>query len=119
MAHRTARGVPTAERPPVDISDPALATLAFPALTGLPEDRAAGRACVWDGQPLTIETAIDLGEQTTPAGEHWFPRACRPCLDRETLLAMHSHITGCEKCDSGTHCQTGRRLVRLVEEVRR
>ncbi|MEU1409513.1 hypothetical protein ABZ471_46110 [Streptomyces sp. NPDC005728] len=48
-----------------DVPPEVLGALAehLPGLDGLPDERARGRGCVWRGQYLTAETAVDLGEQ--------------------------------------------------------
>ncbi|MEU2730476.1 hypothetical protein ABZ650_22430, partial [Streptomyces griseoviridis] len=48
-----------------------LAALALPALARLDEARAAGRSCVWGGEPLENPTAVDLGVQLVD-GRTWF-----------------------------------------------
>jgi hypothetical protein len=89
-----------------EIPPEVLAALALPELAGLDEDRASGRACVWERERLTIETAVDLGEQLAPAdstsviGQRWFPRSC----------------AGCKTPDG---CEVGQGLNRLLREHRR
>ncbi|MFI5684664.1 hypothetical protein [Streptomyces sp. NPDC051636] len=127
MAHRTAQDAPTAERPPADIAPEVLELLALPPLDGLADEKTRGAACVWGAEPLSIETAVDLGEQTSllkgstsRVGMRWFPRACRPCVRRQAMTALQEHTGSCEQCvDDFSQCDTGLALVRLVRECRR
>ncbi|MFJ8332889.1 hypothetical protein [Streptomyces sp. NPDC094437] len=94
--------------------------LALPALDSLEEDRASGRACVWNGEPLTIETAVDLGEQTDAAGRVCFLRACRKHAGQVAHRALMEHAPSCEQCvDDAGGCDVGRVLLRLIREGRR
>ncbi|MEV6806585.1 hypothetical protein [Streptomyces sp. NPDC051132] len=52
----------------------------LPRLELLSDARTRGAECVWGGEVLTTDTAIDLNERVTDSGAHWFPRACRGCL---------------------------------------
>ena len=104
-----------------DIED-ALALLPLPDLDGLTDDQTRGATCVWcpvDSPPLTVETAIDLGEHmsllsgsTSPM--RWFPRSCRDCTAAYALRALHDHVLRCEQCtDNPACCDVGRVLRRL------
>ncbi|MGW5093490.1 hypothetical protein ACWEQ1_00975 [Streptomyces nodosus] len=100
-----------------------LKVLTLPALPGLDEDRAAGRVCVWGGERLAIETAVDLGEQVAPSrsgDERWFPRACRACVADRAHRDLFAHGTTCTRCaDPDAECPVGRGLYRLVRDARR
>lgn len=89
--------------------------LALPTLDGLDEDRAAGRACVWSGTSLTIETAVDLGQQRGARGA-WFPRACPTCVARRAYHALTAHAPSCPDCRSEERpdCPLGAGLRGLV-----
>lgn len=97
--------------------------LELPALGTLTDQQVRGQVCVWDGAPLTVASAMDLGEQTASrAGQRvrWFPRACRPCLGLRAYQALLDHGSTCEQCvDDGSRCDTGVGLSRLVREARR
>nr|WP_202469824.1 hypothetical protein [Streptomyces sp. SID2888] len=95
-----------------------MAELALPELLDLDEDRAAGRTCVWGGEPLTIETAVELGEQTAP--DRWFPRACRTCVAARAHRGLLSHGSTCPQCAApDAQRPVGRGLYRLVRDCRR
>ncbi|MFE2042375.1 hypothetical protein ACFXAZ_15885 [Streptomyces sp. NPDC059477] len=104
----------------VEIPPEVLNILALPALPGLDEDRAAGRVCIWGGESLTIETAVDLGERQHIAGGRWFPRACHAHTGRRALQALMDHAPLCERCaDDAGSCETGIGLRRLMKDGRR
>ncbi|MGW6215177.1 hypothetical protein [Streptomyces sp. NPDC055109] len=113
-------------RTTVDIAPKVLEVLALPALDTLNEDRAAGRACVWGGELLTIETAVHLGEQLSPnpsstsvIGERWFPRACSNCVTARAQQGMFAHCSTCSECAAEAgRCETGRGLYRLMRQWR-
>ncbi|MFF0220884.1 hypothetical protein [Streptomyces sp. NPDC004629] len=108
-------------RTAVDIQLEVLDVLALPALLGLNEDRAAGRVCIWCGQPLTIETAVDLGEQKAEDGT-CFPRACRTCTANRAHRGLFAHAPLCDLCETeatAARCIVGRGLYRLVRDNRR
>ncbi|MFJ2607560.1 hypothetical protein ACIQOU_17240 [Streptomyces sp. NPDC091279] len=105
---------PQTYRPPIE------AALALPALADLDEPRATGRACVWGGERLTIETAVALGEQTDPAGRVCFLRSCRKHAGQVAHRALMEHAPSCEQCtDNAGGCGLGRVLLRLIREGRR
>lgn len=103
----------------------ALALLPLPEPDTLTEPQLGGRACVWCWVPLTIDTAIDLGERgasahgTTAA---WFPRACRDCMQPHIVQTAQFHARTCEQCVDDVSssdravCDTARMLRRLVLE---
>ena len=97
----------------------ALVFLSLPDADGLSAEQQRGAVCVWDNEhPLTVETAIDLGERQHD-GRLWFPRADRRCINRQALAALHLHSQLCEQCtDDYRGCQEGYGLVRLVRVMR-
>ncbi|MFG2638557.1 hypothetical protein ACGFX8_33015 [Streptomyces sp. NPDC048362] len=101
----------------------ALAALPLPEVNSLSQGQVRGIACVWDGVPLRTATAVDLGERRvrwSGTRTSWFPRACRPCAERQALAAVLEHGQVCEQCtDDHTRCETGLTLVRAVREARR
>ncbi|MFJ2608161.1 hypothetical protein ACIO13_24775 [Streptomyces sp. NPDC087425] len=107
----------TAPKPTLE----SLAVLSLPAtLDSLDAARASGRACVWGGERLTIETAVDLGEQTDSAGRVCFLRACRRHAGQAAHRALMEHAPSCEQCtDNAGGCGLGRVLLRLIREGRR
>ncbi|MFE9607737.1 hypothetical protein [Streptomyces sp. NPDC006012] len=106
-----------------------LEILVLPVLLDLDEDRSAGRTCVWGGERLTIETAVDLGEQRTSSRwirpgdkENWFPRACRACVADRAHRGLFAHAPVCSLCrtrETAADCIVGRGLYRLVRDCRR
>ncbi|MFJ6831555.1 hypothetical protein [Streptomyces sp. NPDC091209] len=108
-----------------EIPPEVLAALALPALDGLAEDKAAGRTCVWGGERLTTETAVELGEQLAPAdsenviGQRWFPRSCHRHLAERAHAGMFTHCWDCDRCDDPDGCEVGRGLYRVLREHRR
>ncbi|WP_234432590.1 hypothetical protein [Streptomyces sp. MUSC 125] len=121
MSNRTAGGAATAERPPADVPLEVLDALQVPTLAALGEDQTAGRTCVWGEEPLTLESAVDLGERVAEDGR-WFPRACRNCTSLRAHRAMLDHGTHCTLCASAAtaaHCTVGRGLYRLQRACRR
>ncbi|MER6530654.1 hypothetical protein [Streptomyces sp. NPDC001508] len=104
-----------------EIPPEVLAVLALPDLDSLDEDRTAGRVCIWCGGPLTIETAVDLGEQKADAGT-CFPRACRKCVADRAHRGLFAHAPLCDLCETeatAANCTVGRSLYRLVRDNRR
>lgn len=113
-------------RTTVDIPEKVLEVLALPTLSSLDEDRATGRTCVWGGELLTIETAVELGEQLSPnpsstsvIGERWFPRCCSSCVTDRAKQGLFAHCSTCEACAAEAgRCETGRGLYRLMRQWR-
>ncbi|MEV8396289.1 hypothetical protein ACFVAF_34510 [Streptomyces sp. NPDC057596] len=107
----------------LEVPAAALALLALPDLDTVTDGQARGANCVWcKAGPLTAETAIDLGQQKSPAGETRFPRSCRSCIRTRAYRALldHVHPGPCKPCeDSAPGCEIGRALNRLVREGRR
>lgn len=85
--------------------------LALPDPVRITEDQRCGRHCCWCAGPLTVETAVDLGERRYPV--HWFPRCCAPCI----RAASNSHVGMCETCvETPGACETAAALRHLVRE---
>ncbi|MFJ2817437.1 hypothetical protein [Streptomyces sp. NPDC087294] len=105
---------------PCEVPPDALTALALPALADLDEHQASGRTCVWGGERLTIESAVDLGEQTDSAGRVCFLRSCRRHAGQAAHRALMEHAPSCEQCtDNAGGCDVGRILLRLIREGRR
>ncbi|WP_018547457.1 hypothetical protein [Streptomyces sp. LaPpAH-108] len=114
MSHRTVAPTAPSGRLPADVSPTAY--LPLPDLDDLTIEQAAGRACVWGGQPITITRSTDLGEQTT-GGRHWFPRACGICYLQRVADLFFAHERDCPLChddDRHTERDTSRALNWLV-----
>ncbi|MBQ0947638.1 MULTISPECIES: hypothetical protein [unclassified Streptomyces] len=101
--------------------------LDLPGLRKLTDDQVRGADCVWCKASLTADTAVDFGEQTSPApwststvGMRWFPRACPACVADRAHRGLFDHAPNCEQCvDAAERCETSRVLYRLVREGRR
>ncbi|MEU6605348.1 hypothetical protein ABZ922_09820 [Streptomyces shenzhenensis] len=107
----------TVNMPPPEVLD----VLGLPDLDSLDEAREAGRVCIWCGEPLTIETAVDLGEQEAEDGT-CFPRACRRCVADRAHRGLFAHTPMCDLCEmeaTAANCSVGRSLYRLVGDNRR
>ncbi|MEU9338058.1 hypothetical protein AB0D49_33685 [Streptomyces sp. NPDC048290] len=74
-----------------DIPPGVLDLLALPLLECLTDAQTRGAVCVWDPteDPLTVETAIDLGERQHN-DSHWFPRACRQHTEQRMQTPLPS-----------------------------
>ena len=97
--------------------------LAPPALSELSGDQVRGRACVWCGVPLSVETSVALGERAARA-EGAAPAAggCRRCVAGRAHRGLFAHGSTCELCadeESAKACAVGRGLYRLVRKHRR
>lgn len=101
----------------------ALMLLELPALDGLTTEQVRGAACIWRGEPLTTDTAVDLGERRHKRldGRYsTFPRGCHRCTHEAAYKALIGHTASCEQCiDDSSQCDTGRALLRLMRENRR
>ncbi|MET8824806.1 DUF6415 family natural product biosynthesis protein [Streptomyces sp. NPDC004610] len=75
------------------VNDIPAETLVLPALGTLSDAQVRGEVCVWDAaeKPLTVETAVDLGERESDGDRRWFPRACRHHAEQH---AQEQHRTG-------------------------
>ncbi|MGW8700664.1 hypothetical protein ACWGOK_27700 [Streptomyces eurythermus] len=90
----------------------------LPRLELLSDARTRGAECVWGGERLTGETAIDLGKHTD-GGLSWFPRACRRCTRDAVRAARNAHPGNCEQCaDNADICTTRRALHELLMRLR-
>lgn len=123
MTHRTAAAPPPSGSPRAALEVPAdvLAELILPSPEDATEGQLRGADCVWcEAGPLNVETAVDFGEQKTPTGEAWFPRACLPCAAAWAHRGMFEHASTCEQCtDEASVCPIGRFLYRLIRAGRR
>jgi hypothetical protein len=111
---------------PDDLRETLLDILGLPELDTLTDDQTRGADCVWCADPLSIETAVDLGEVRFPmAGStsligRLFPRACRTCAGTQAHNGLFTHCGSCEQCvDEVGRCPVGLWLYRLVREGRR
>ncbi|MEV6803124.1 hypothetical protein [Streptomyces sp. NPDC051132] len=92
----------------------------LPRLELLSDARTRGAECVWGGEALTTDTAIDLNERVTDNGAHWFPRACRRCLRSAVHAARGRHPGDCPDCKRTTGlCETRNALHELLMELSR
>ncbi|MGV9337877.1 hypothetical protein [Streptomyces sp. NPDC003688] len=114
MAHRTVATTIPAGQLPADVSPATY--LPLPALDDLTIEQAAGRACVWGGQPIALVGSVDLGEQTTDS-RHWFPRSCSPCFLSRLVRTYFEHDRGCNLCQGPCYrgCETARALRRFLK----
>ncbi|WP_203237585.1 ATP-binding protein [Streptomyces sp. CdTB01] len=106
-----------------------LAVLALPELTTVSKEHLGGRACVWCGRQLTIETAVPLGEHMTGvdasqavSGMRAWPRGCRDCVGDRAHRGLFVHGSKCHLCrdeQTADECVVGRGLYRLVRETSR
>ncbi|MEV5350400.1 hypothetical protein [Streptomyces achromogenes] len=93
--------------------------IVLPRLELLSEARTRGAECVWGGERLTIETAIDLGKHTDD-GFNWFPRACRRCTKAAVRAARDAHPGRCTECRGPADlCDARCALHDLLLELRR
>jgi hypothetical protein len=100
------------------------AGIVLPDPAGLTEEQRRGAACVWGGERLTVQTAVDLGVRTDgldaepDLGGRWYPRGCRQHIAAAANLALEQHIGHCEQCvDDMSQCATGMALTRLKREA--
>jgi hypothetical protein len=133
MSHRTGRSAVAAEPPSAfDVPPTVIAILGLPELTKLTDDQVRGANCIWCKASLTADTAVDFGEQTSPApwstsviGMRWYPRACPNCTADRAHRGLLDHAPDCSDCrkqpepGEPTQCETARALYRLVREGRR
>ncbi|MEV0982500.1 hypothetical protein [Streptomyces sp. NPDC049915] len=103
-----------------EIPKEVLRLLEVPAPDDQCEAQLRGAACVWDGTPLTAETAVELGERRhRHLHGHFstFPRGCVSCVADRAHRAVLDHCRMCEQCvEDGAICMVGRVLYRLVRE---
>lgn len=95
----------------------ALALLPIPET--LSDAQRDGHVCVWGGETLTANTAIDLGSRKAD-DRLIFPRACRRDTGTAAWHLLLDHSSKCEQCvDNAANCELGRALLRLMREGRR
>lgn len=108
--------------PPTATTVDALALIILPPLDGLTEEQLRGATCIWCGQGLTTDTAVDLGERRHRRLDgHYstFPRGCRADVNRAAVQAIHDHAGICEQCvDDANACGEGMALVRMEKDSR-
>ncbi|MBQ0827643.1 hypothetical protein [Streptomyces tagetis] len=98
-----------------------LAVLALPDPAALAEDPLRGALCVWCAGPLTLATAVNLGELDSPRGR-WWPRACPACAGTRAHRALFNHAPECADCQAipadgqSAPCDTARHPYRLVRQ---
>ncbi|MFJ6730447.1 hypothetical protein ACIQPQ_36660 [Streptomyces sp. NPDC091281] len=93
-----------------------LTLLGLPDRADLPDAQQRGAVCVWCAEPVTIESSVDLGEQTDD-GCRWFPRACRRDTAARAHTALFDHVSTCEQCtDDRDLCDTSKALYRLIRQ---
>ena|SRR5689334_9097537 len=106
-----------------DIPAAVLRVLAPPAPDELSGDQVRGRACVWCGVVLNVETSVALGERGAPAeGADPVAGGCRRCVAGRAHRGLFAHGSTCElRADeeSAKACAVGRGLYRLVRKHRR
>ena len=95
----------------------------LPSTKDLSEGQLRGSHCVWCDEPITTDTAVDLGERPyrrLDVRSSWFPRACPKCAGEKAYRTLLDHAPLCELCvENAADCDTGRALYRLVREGRR
>ncbi|WP_210872823.1 hypothetical protein [Streptomyces tagetis] len=70
-----------------------------PDPVALAEDQLRGALCVWCSGPLTLATAVNLGELDSPRGR-WWPRACPACAGTRAHRALFTHAPECADCQA-------------------
>ncbi|MER5750589.1 hypothetical protein [Streptomyces sp. NPDC002088] len=98
-------------------SPPTFEVLAqLPLPKRLSDAQREGHVCVWGGEALSAETAVDLGSRRMD-GVLAFPRACHSCTGRVAMGALFDHCSGpdaCPECREVPVCDTGRALNRVI-----
>jgi len=97
----------------------ALALLSLPAALSDPQKN--GNVCVWGGESLTPDTAVQLDSRTLD-GRTVYPRACRSCVSRLAMTALASHALppdACTDCREEPLCDLGQALNRLIRKTNR
>jgi hypothetical protein len=93
--------------------------LPLPQYLGLTDAQRRGAVCVWCREPLTAETARNLGERPAPDGTRMWPRGCTPCVCTEARRIASLHPRRCRTCDTGKQCDDRDALYALAREDRR
>ena len=70
----------------------------LPQFLGLSDAQRRGTVCVWCSQPLTAESARDLGERPAPDGTRMWPRGCSPCVQAAARRVFRLHNRHCACC---------------------
>lgn len=94
----------------------ALALLPIPTKLSGPQQE--GHVCVWGGEALTAETAINLGSRKLN-GRTVFPRGCATCVANTALGFLFDHTADCNDCNDTAGCDTGRAMNRVIRLGRR
>lgn len=87
----------------------------------LSDAQQQGHVCVWGGESLTAQTAIDLGSRPATGGRMLFPRSCRVCLAKAAMQALVAHtmsLDACTECQVSS-CDVGQALNRIIREAHR
>lgn len=105
------------------IRDRAIEALTVPSLDALSEQQVRGYVCVWGGEALADETAVNLGPRRKRRLDGYYniyPRACRACTHNAALTALHRHTSDCPRCRTdAAGCNLTVGLRRLMGECRR
>jgi hypothetical protein len=91
----------------------------LPSLDGLTEKQVRGAVCVWDGIPLTADTAVNFGprrKKRLNGSFDWYPRACRRCTARAAYRLLQAHASGCDRCRTDPSCPVSIAANRLMRE---
>lgn len=102
----------------VSIGMPTHEALAMLPMPGhLSDQQRQGHVCVYDGDVLTTETAVDLGTRKDAEGRLIFPRACRASAGNAAAGFLFDHSSGpdaCQECQKHPICALGRALNRII-----
>lgn len=97
------------------------AALRLPNPGRLRPEQIRGDACIWGGDPIDDDSAVDLGRRSTTfmgiVGP-WSPKACVECVRDAALKACPVHLRRCQQCQRNRPCDTLRALHRLALEGR-
>jgi hypothetical protein len=112
----------TKDEPAVDAPVDARTLLPLPSLDHLVEQQVRGYVCVWGGEQLANETAVNLGPRTKKrlGGTYQiFPRACPACTRDAAARVLRVHRGSCEQCtDDASVCSTRAALEQLARDGR-
>lgn len=93
------------------------AVLPVPSPRYLQPGQIRGTACVWGGEPLDDDSAIELGWRVAGfrgVGGPWLPRACTSCVGDAARRALPDHVRERWRCD-GQVCDICHALRRIAE----
>ena len=98
-----------------------LALLPLPDLGDVSDAQFRGVACVWGGEPVNTDTAVDLGQRRIKCSDGHLtasPRACLQCTARKVYRVLYfRHAPTCELCvENAADCEIGSALVRLLRD---